>query len=98
MQEGKPPYDGFSVDRGPMRKHENTYLVTTFREWRASVLYRHSEGLWDAHEQRKHRLYIMPEKNRQLRLDHRLGRDIQKEIEMPHEYLREHSWKTLQIE
>lgn len=94
-QEGKLKYEGF--DLPAVRKQQNTYLMTTYRNWRDSVLFMHSEKLRDAFRRRKHNLYTLCE-GRCLLLDHRVSRQEQREIEMPHAYLREYSLSVLQFQ
>ena len=96
-EDRKPEYEGFAIDSIPNRNHENTILITTFRNNKKSILYHHSKNLRASHDDKKHKKYRLTTINNFSVLDYRLDRENQIEIEMPHQYLREHSYRVLQI-
>ena len=93
--EGLPKYEGFPINYSNLRNKENTFLLTTCRALQGSILYYHSENLKNAFNGDRHQLYTLCQDPRKLELDHRLPIQEQKEIEMPHTYLRTHSLRVL---
>ena len=94
-QRGMPGYKRVSVPELDKRETGNTHLLTTHRRLTESVLFAHSESLRLAAE--RHQSYTLCQYAKQLSLDHKVSRDDQKKIEMPHEYLRAHSLRVLDI-
>lgn len=99
LTQAEPKYAGFSgfeVNAYTARNRENTHLLTTYRTRHESVLYNHSENLRIACNERRQK-YTLCKQTSHLSLDHKVPRDREIEIEVPHTYLREHKQRVLQI-
>ncbi|MFM8533377.1 MAG: hypothetical protein ACKOEC_07265 [Acidimicrobiia bacterium] len=89
---GLDRYEGFSLKRD----RQSTFLMTTKRANRNSILFPHSERFW-ADRTQSGRSYRLLPATRNLKYDPPGAPMAQLDIEVPHEYLRIHRLEVLQI-